>query len=787
MGSNRPACANGQAATTCEVTSDDQTSAQAFGCDASFLANVIDGVADPIFVKDEKHRWILVNEAFCRFTGHPREALLGRSDFDIFPAAQAEAFCAADDEVFATGVENINEEDLTDADGKLHVLSTRKSLCRDPRTGRTLLVGVIRDITEQKAAETGSALLAAVVSSSTDAILSKGLDGIIRTWNAGAEALYGYSAKEMIGRSVEFLLPPERASEERRLLQRIERGERIQHFDTARLHKDGSVVPVSLTMSPIRDVSGRIVGVSSIAHDISDRIRAEQSLRESEAQFHEAFASAPAGIVFTAPDGRFFDVNGTLCTMLGYTAEELTGKRFTDITHPDDVEPSLSLAEILLSGRTATGQLEKRYLHRDGTFRWVSIRITLLRDAAGKPRHFVTHVLDITDRKVAEAATQASEARFRGFVESLIDGFATFIAVRDSDGGISDFRFDYINEAGCALNRMPREWHLGRTLLENFPAHRGTELFAEYVRVVETGTPLVMESVSYEDAFGESGRVKRVFDIRVVKCGDGFAVTWRDITDRTTREEKISMLNAELEKNAARLQTANQELETFAYSVSHDLQAPLRHIDGFLGLLEKHLGTLDERGMHYLTTVVDAARDMSQLIDDLLEFSRLGRLHVDAGAVDTAALVEAVRKSFSLQLDGREVRWTVGVLPEVFGDSRLLRQVFSNLIGNALKYTVARTTASIEIGCSEEADELVFFVRDNGVGFDMQYAHKLFGVFERLHSASDYEGTGIGLAIVDRIVRRHGGRTWAEGSVGEGATFYFCLPRRDGALGGPVS
>jgi signal transduction histidine kinase len=252
-----------------------------------------------------------------------------------------------------------------------------------------------------------------------------------------------------------------------------------------------------------------------------------------------------------------------------------------------------------------------------------------------------------------------------------------------------------------------------------------------------------------------------------------------EMEQRAQREEDIRRLNRELQKRAAELEASNKELESFAYSVSHDLRAPLRHVAGYSELLQKQASSsLDDKSRRYVQTILESAKRMGNLIDDLLAFSRLGRAEAKMRAVDLQQVVQEVIAEVSRDTSDRDVAWKIGTLPACHGDSSMLKLVVVNLVSNAVKFTRMRTGAEIEIGCLDKNnDELEVFVRDNGAGFDMQYANKLFGVFQRLHLAEQFEGTGIGLATVQRIIHRHGGQVRAEGAVDQGATFYFSLPK----------
>jgi light-regulated signal transduction histidine kinase (bacteriophytochrome) len=255
-----------------------------------------------------------------------------------------------------------------------------------------------------------------------------------------------------------------------------------------------------------------------------------------------------------------------------------------------------------------------------------------------------------------------------------------------------------------------------------------------------------------------------------------------EMAERIRAEDEIKRLNAELEQRVVerttQLEAANQELEAFCYSVSHDLRAPLRHIDGYVDLMVSRCrADLSDKGLHYLETIAASARQMGVLIDDLLQFSRTGRAEMLLKNISMNQAFQEALTPLKVHLAGRAIEWVIGDLPSVCGDYALLRQVWANLLDNAVKYTRTRGVARIEVSASEENGKVVFIVADNGVGFDMQYAGKLFGVFQRLHALEEFEGAGIGLAIVHRIITRHGGTVWAEAELNRGARFYFTLPK----------
>ncbi|RPJ18532.1 MAG: PAS domain S-box protein [Chloroflexi bacterium] len=320
---------------------------------------------------------------------------------------------------------------------------------------------------------------------------------------------------------------------------------------------------------------------------------------------------------------------------------------------------------------------------------------------------------------------------------------------------------------------------IGKTDFDFFP--HAAKAYAEEQEVMRSGKPLVdfEEWVVWPD-----GRETWVSTTKMpLRNSEGqtigiFGIS-HDITERKRAEQAIRQLNTDLEEQAARLQAANKELEAFSYSVSHDLRAPLRAIDGYTRILvEDYEPILDVEGKRLCGIISKEARRMGQLIDDLLAFSRLGRKEIYSSKIDMKTLAVSVFNELIKEERGR-IDFQITKLPSVRGDTSLIRQVWANLLSNALKFTSRKERAVIEVGSQQSSDENIYYVRDTGAGFDMEYANKLFGVFQRLHGESEFEGTGVGLAIVQRIVHRHGGRVWAEGEVDKGATFYFALPRKE--------
>ena len=375
------------------------------------------------------------------------------------------------------------------------------------------------------------------------------------------------------------------------------------------------------------------------------------------------------------------------------------------------------------------------------------------------------------DREVAWETLRAAELRYRTTLDSMMEGCQIISR---------DWRYLYLNDVAIQHAHRAKEELLGRTMLECFPGIDQTPVFAELRSCMES-----RKSRRLENEFTYPDGTRAWFSLSVEPVPEGIFVLSSDITKEKELADELKRHQEHLEdlveRRTVQLEESNRELEAFSYSVSHDLRAPLRHVSGFTELLVRRAADgIDPETIRTAKVIADSAREMGVLIDNLLVFSRMGRVGMTTSDVDFNSLVNEVVREQQQDATGRDIRWRVGALPVVHGDPSMLRLVLVNLISNAIKYTGKKEHAEIEIGWTSRENDDVIFVRDNGAGFDMKYAGKLFGVFQRLHRTQDFEGTGIGLANVRRIVGRHGGSTWAEGEADRGAAFFFSLPRHAG-------
>ena len=863
--------------------------------------------------------------------------------------------------------------------------------------GQTISTVILRDISERHKEEKATALLTAIVESSADAILGKDLNSIVTSWNEGAENMFGYLASEMVGRSITQIIPPDRHEEENVIIGRIKRGERVEHFETMRLTKTGEQIAVSVTVSPIKDSRGQVIGASKIARNITERQRAQNELRVKQehsqsllrlARKLEEAESLP-GILQAAGEeleatlgfhhAWFYlfsdDRRSMRLMMVNDQDKEVASEDENEdvLIEGDPMLEEIAAAEsiVVVGDARVDPRTNKQIVAKLGSRTIVNMPVSMsgrklgvigagsfgdegVRLLSAAEREFfsalASHVAVVLDRtqemerrRHAEAALRENEALLHAAdrrLAEVVHGMTEACFVLDAD-----WNFVFVNDRSETLLRHRREQMLGHSIWEVFYQLVGTPLQVSYHKVMTERVPLSVEAIS--------PIAGRWLDVRLFPSGDGLAAFLLDVHERRLAEEKVRQLNTELEQRVIertaqlaavntelghrraelqslfeslpglylvltpsfkivavsdaylqatmtqreniigrglfevfpdnpdelgatgeinlraslgrvleqrvphtmaiqkydirrpdgvfeerywspinspllgtdhqvqyiihrvedvtefvrsksqtadgntrmeqmeaeifqssqkvqvvnqQLEAANKELESFSYSVSHDLRAPLRAMDGFSrAVLEDYGSQLPADGLRYLQIIRTSAQRMGNLIDDLLSFSRLSRAKLNKRSINIGRLVHESLEELQSQREGREIQLKIGDLPPCEGDPALLKQVWINLLSNAFKYTQKRASTVVEIGCKAEGHTNIYFVRDNGTGFDMRYANKLFGVFQRLHRAEDYEGTGVGLAIVQRIIHRHGGRVWAEAAVGQGATFYFNL------------
>jgi len=702
-------------------------------------------------------------------------------------------------------------------DGERQLLSERQRAAQDSAktsmliilTGSTLACVIClmafllirQDLKLRRRAETdlqeSQALLESIVDNTPAMIFLKDLAGRYLFVNRRFMQLTGLTRAELKGKTAFDISPKElaQAAQEHQAL--VMTRQAPVEFEETVLYPDGPRTHRA-TKFPLRDVTGKIYALGGISMDITGHKRAEQLLRESEDRLRSLVeAVKDYALIMLDATGMIVSWNAGAQQIKGYTAEEIIGQHFSRF-YPEPVMrdgfPDRALNVAAVEGRFED---EGWRVRKDGSQFWANVVITAIRHPNGHLAGFAKVTRDLTERRRVEQM----HLQFRALFESLPGLYLVLTP---------DFRIVAASDAYLKATMTRRENLLGKGLFEMFPdnpedpaASGVSNLRASLHQVLQTAATDTMAIQKYDVRRPDGVFEERFWSpVNSPVLGVDRRIEYvihrvEDVTEFVRQkqapkhsgppnaQEQMQRMEAEIFQSSQHVQainrqlrTANQELESFSYSVSHDLRAPLRHIDGFVGLLAKQAGEkLDERERRYLHVIADSARQMGVLIDNLLLFSRMGRTELRQSKVASQSLVHETLDALEPETKGRQIAWKIGELPEVQADLAMLRQVWINLLANAVKYTRPRNPAEIEIGCTDSAGgEHVFFVRDNGVGFDMRYADKLFGVFQRLHHSDQFEGTGIGLANVGRIIHRHGGRAWAQGKVDGGATFFFSLP-----------
>ena len=662
--------------------------------------------------------------------------------------------------------------------------------------------------------------------------------GCITDVNPFLVELLGFSHTEMVGQTVGELSPFRDIEKNEIMLERLQRDGYVRYDDLPLETRDGRHVAVEFVCNVYQAGDKKVIQCN--IRDITARKQIEAQLKASFKEVADVKAALDqhAIVAITDPQGRITSVNDKFCAISQYTREELLGQDHRLInSHHHSSEFIRELWATITRGKVWKNEIKNQA--KDGSYYWVDATIVPFLNSQGKPRQYVSIRTDITERKKAEAGLRESEAYFH-FLNDLSEATRALADPARIMTVMTRMLGERLRVSRCAYADVAKDGEQF-TILHDYtdgcPSTVGDyhlSLFGgRAVATLNHGQTLIIRNVAAELLPGEGAEMFNAIGIQalitcpLVKDGvlrammavhqttprdwqpgeiaivqDVVERCWATI-ERRTAEETIRRLNAELEQRViertAQLEAANAELEAFSYSVSHDLRAPLRHITGFVELLHQDVGpSLSEKNLHRLMTVSRSAKRMGNLIDDLLAFSRVGRSEMKKTEVNLAELVHETVGDFQGEMKGRDITWKIHPLPAVRADRALLRLALANLISNAIKFTATRPEARIEIGerqvdrpasvlesqpdppaPGDPGPATVIYIRDNGAGFDPLYADKLFGVFQRLHSQHEFEGTGIGLANVQRIIQRHGGRVWAEGVVEGGATFYFSLPKQN--------
>jgi len=510
------------------------------------------------------------------------------------------------------------------------------------------------------------------------------------------------------------------------------------------------------------------VSFTLLVREIKQRQEAELHARRYAVQIEDLYNKAPCGYHSLDGDGVIVQINDTELAWLGYTREEVVDrKRFSELLAPES-RARFEANFVQFKRHGIAHDVEYELVGKDSRKLPVSLSATLVRDAAGRYVMSRSTLFDITERRQADQELHRANA----FLDSLLEHIPSMIFVKDAD----ELRYLRLNRAGEAMLGVGRSALIGRTDHDLFAPEQAVRFIEQDREVLSSGQMLDIAEDQLATPAGE-----RIVHTRKLAIRDEHGKARyllgisEDVTERRRSEREIGELHQTLETRAQQLEATNKELESFSYSVSHDLRSPLRAIDGFSRILEEdHAGALDDEGMRLLGVIRSNTQRMAQLIDDLLTFSRLGRQAVVSLEVRMSALAREAWDQVCA--DEGAPRLIMGSLPDAVGDPVLLRQVWTNLLSNAVKYSGTRSEPVVEVSARSENGNVIYCVRDNGVGFDMRYSDKLFGVFQRLHSMDEFPGTGVGLAIVKRVITRHGGRVWAQSGVDQGAQFYFSLP-----------
>ncbi len=605
---------------------------------------------------------------------------------------------------------------------------------------------------------------------------------------------------------------PEEQKRGQELIDRAIKTHQPGMYEQKFLRSDNSVGYYSSTFLGQFDENDELTSIVGSVMDITDRTIKDQALRVSEHRFRTLFEHAAVGVaIIDTNTGQYLEINHKYCDFLGYSKDEMLQRTFMSVTEPGFIKINMQYNQKLLNGKISEYSLEKKYVRKDGKTVWGELNASALWEPGETPEVYmhIAVVLDITDQKIAELGLRESEKKFRETVANLDEGFYS----STMDGVLVDHNEAFNRILGLPEHQdargllVPDFWENGddrqkylaelqkngtvssyQISAKKINGEPITILLSSHIVKSEKNEPLKIDGV-FLDITSRIRQEEQLLasQVELQKLLEQAEQSRRAlltiVEDQKLAQEQIKLLNKTLEERVnqrtAQLKESNEELESFAYSISHDLRAPLRAIDGYSRILEQdYAKVLDTEGIRLLNIVRSSTKNLDRLITDLLSLSRVGRSELKLDDLDMDSMVNSVYEELMTPEIQEKVEFIVRELPVGFGDPTLIRHVWMNLISNAIKYSTPNEHPRIEITGFSDSERCIYTITDNGVGFNPDFRDKLFGLFQRLHKASDFEGTGVGLAIVQRIVKRHNGEVWGDGKIDAGATFSFTLPLR---------
>jgi PAS domain S-box-containing protein len=698
----------------------------------AYTRGLIEASLDPLVTISPEGKITDVNEALVRAIGVEREKIIGTDFADYFtePKKAREGY----QQVFAKGYVADSPLTLRHKNGKLTDVLYNATVYKDDAGNVLGMLATARDITQVKQT---SQYARSLIEASLDPLVTISTEGKITDVNEALVRATGVEREKIIGTDFsDYFTEPEKAREG---YQQVFANGFVADSPLTLRHKNGKLTDVLYNATVYKDDIGNVLGMLATARDITQVKRTSQYARS-------LIEASLDPLVTISTEGKITDVNEALVKATGVEREKIIGTDFSDyFTEPEKAREGYQ--QVFAQGFVADSPLTLR--HKNGKLTDVLYNATVYKDNSGNVLGMLATARDITQVK-----------RTSQYARSLIEASLDPLVTISTEGKITD-----VNEALVKATGVGREKIIGTDFSDYFTEpEKAREGYQQvFAKGFVANSPLTLRH--------KNGKLTDVLYNATVYKDDagnvlGMLATARDITAQRKQEVKIKTLNEELEQRII-------ELESFSYSVSHDLRAPLRAIDGFIAIfLNKYLEKVDQEGQRLLSNVRRNVNKMGSLIDELLTLSRIGMKDIQITTINMNELVNTVLEEL-YEMRGK-ANVTIGDLGKAQGDIALIKQALVNLLSNAFKYSYKKENPRIEIGCNE-GDKMNYYIKDNGVGFDMEYSNKLFGVFQRLHDPQEYQGIGVGLAIVKRIITRHGGQVWAEGKEGEGATFYFSL------------